>query len=193
MFNFCRPGHFFVHLGLEECAPELLSQEVLIHFKLIRVFIVIGCLISDLLLSSIALNSSFKCSLFVVKRLEHGCKTILPLEVILINEAHQLLEPVLRLQPLLLCLTVSLRFFHKDRLLVLVAILRLIKPNLNGDQVGIHALDHVLSLTFDHFGLIVLIFDFFKSVRGLVQSGCLAINAILDRRFVNLRLLQLSL
>ena len=79
--------------------------------------------------------------------------------MILVNQPHQFLKPVLRLQSLLLRLAVLVSLLLVDRLLVLITILRLVEPDLNGDEVRVHAVDHVLSLAFDHFGLVVLVFD----------------------------------
>ncbi len=56
--NFLSTIHLFFHLCLEECAPELLSQKVFIHLQLITVFVVIGCLVSDLLLAGVSLNTA---------------------------------------------------------------------------------------------------------------------------------------
>ena len=161
-----RPCHFLVHLRLEESAPEFLRQEVLIHLQLIRVFIVIGCLVSDLLLPGIALDSPFQRGLLVVEGLEHRCKPVLPLEVVLVNQAHKLLKTMLSLELLLFGLAVTLGFLHVDGVLVLVAILCLIEANLDGDQVCVHPVDHVLSLAFDHLGLVVLVLDGLKPVEG---------------------------
>ena len=66
LLNLCCSRHLFVHLGLEEGAPELLSKEVLVHLKLVRVLVIICSLIPDLLLPCIALDSSFKSSLLVI-------------------------------------------------------------------------------------------------------------------------------
>ena len=147
-----------------------MRQEILIHFELIGVFIVIGCLVSDLLLSCVSLDSALERRLFIVEGLEHGSKSVFSLEVVLVNESHQLLKSMLCLQSLLLSMAIPFRFFHVNGLLVFVAVLRLVEADLNGDQVGVHPVDHVLSLSLDHFGLIMLIFDGLKSVQGLVQS-----------------------
>ena len=77
---------------------------------------------------------------------------------------------MLCLQSLLLSMAISFRFFHVNGLLVFVAVLRLVEADLNGDQVRVHPVDHVLSLSLDHFGLIMLIFDGLKSIQSLVQS-----------------------
>ena len=90
--------------------------------------------------------------------------------MVLVDESHQLLKTMLCLQSLLLSMAISFRFFHVNGLLVFVAVLRLVEADLNGDQVRVHPVDHVLSLAFDHFGLIMLIFDGLKSIQGLVQS-----------------------
>ena len=50
--------HFLVHLDLEESAPELLSEEVLVHLELVGVLVVVGGLVADLLLASVSLDPS---------------------------------------------------------------------------------------------------------------------------------------
>ena len=113
--------------------------------------------------------------------------------MILVNQPHQLLKPVLRLQSLLLRLAVLVSLLLVDRLFVLITILRLVEPDLNGDEVRVHAVDHVLSLAFDHFGLVVFVFDRLELVEGVVEAVCLAADTVLDGRLVDLRLLQLPL
>ena len=169
LLYFRRARHLLVHLRLKEGAPELLRQKVLIHFELVRVFIVVGRLIADLLLPRVSLDSALERGLFVVEGLEDAGEPILPLEVILVDQPHQLLEPVLRLQSLLLGVPIPLRFFHVYCLFVFIAVLGLVEADLDGNEVGVHAMDHVLSLPFDHFGLIMLIFYGLESVQGLVQ------------------------
>ena len=51
LLDLSRACHLFVHLGLEEGAPELLSKEVLVHLQLIAIFVVVGGLVADLLLA----------------------------------------------------------------------------------------------------------------------------------------------
>ena len=66
LLDFSVSRHLFLHLSFEECAPKLLRQEVLVHLQLIRIFVVICSLVSDLLLSSVALDASFEGSLLVI-------------------------------------------------------------------------------------------------------------------------------
>lgn len=113
--------------------------------------------------------------------------------MILVDQPHQLFKPVLRLQSLLLRLAVLVSLLLVDRLLVLITILRLVESDLNGDEVRVHAVDHVLSLAFDHFGLVVLVLDRLELVEGVVEAICLAADSVLDGCLVDLRLLQLPL
>ena len=71
MLDLCGSGHLFVHLGLEEGAPELLREEVLVHLELVGVLVVIGSLVTDLLLSSVSLDTSLERSLLVIERFEN--------------------------------------------------------------------------------------------------------------------------
>ena len=113
--------------------------------------------------------------------------------MILINKSHQLLKTMLRLQSLLLGLSIFVRLLLVHSLLVLVAVLSLIEPDLNCDQVRVHTMNHVFPLPLDHLGLIMLILDLLQSIHGRVESVGLAAYTIFDRRLLNLRLLQLSL
>lgn len=71
LLDLCGSGHLFVHLGLEEGAPELLCEEVLVHLELVGVLVVIGSLVTDLLLSSVSLDTSLERSLLVIERFEN--------------------------------------------------------------------------------------------------------------------------
>ena len=72
--------------------------------------------------------------------------------MILVNEPHELLKAMLSLLALLLGRSVLVRLFLPASMLILVAVLRFIKSNLNGYQVGLHPLDHVLILSLGHEG-----------------------------------------
>lgn len=63
--------HLSVHLVLEELGPEFLSQEVFVHLELVRVLIVIGSLVPDLLLPRVPLDAPLKGRLLVVEGLQH--------------------------------------------------------------------------------------------------------------------------
>jgi len=91
LLDLSSPRHLFFHLGLQKSTPELLGQEVFIHFELIGVLVVVGCLISDLLLAGISLDASLKGRLLVVKGLQYGSKSVLPLKVVLVNQPHKFL------------------------------------------------------------------------------------------------------
>ena len=122
LFDLCSTGHLFVHLRLEEGAPELLSKEVLVHLQLIAIFVIVGGLVANLLLAKVSLHAPLERRLLIVQRFEDRGKPVLPLEVILVNEPHELLQSVLRLQSCLLSLAVLLRLIHEDLLFVLVTV-----------------------------------------------------------------------
>lgn len=69
LLDLCSSGHLFVHFCLQEASPEFLGQEVLVHLELVGVFVVIGCLISDLLLAGVSLDATLQGSLLVVEGL----------------------------------------------------------------------------------------------------------------------------
>ena len=66
LFDFGISSHFLLHLGFKESAPKLLRQEVFIHLELIRIFVVVCCLVPDLLLPCVALDASLEGSLLVI-------------------------------------------------------------------------------------------------------------------------------
>ena len=51
----------------------------------------------------------------------------------------------------------------------------------------------MLSLSLDHFGLVMLVFDRLELVKGVVEAVCLAADSVFDGCLVDLRLLQLPL
>ena len=193
LFNLCSAGHLFVHLRLEEGAPELLSKEVLIHLQLIAIFVVISGLITDLLLTQITLHTPLECSLLIVQRFEHGGKSVLSLEVILVNKPHELLQSVLRLQPRLLGLPVLFGLIHVYLLLILMAFTLLVEPDLNRYQVRLHAVDHVLVRTLDHQLTVMRVLDIIKLGLRVVETLRLSAGCIFNRSLVALGLLKLTL
>lgn len=134
-----------------------MGKEVFVHLQLVGVFVVIGSLVTDLLLTLVALDTTLEGSLFIVKRLEHGCESVLPLEVVLVNQPHQLLQSVLGLESLLLGLPVFIGLLLINLLLVLEAVLGLIELDLNGNEVGFHASDHMVVRALHQNLLIVLV------------------------------------
>ena len=71
---------------------------------------------------------------------------------------------MLSLESLLLCLTMSLCFFHVDLVLVFVAVLRLIEVDLDGNEVGLHTVDHVFVLPLHHQLVLVGPVDAFEDL-----------------------------
>jgi len=57
LLNLSSTRHILVHLRFEEGSPKLLSEEVFVHFSLILVLVVICSLVSDVLLSSVTLDT----------------------------------------------------------------------------------------------------------------------------------------
>jgi len=81
--------HLLLHLGLEESTPELLSEVVLLHLKLIRVFFLIGSLLSDDLLAFHAVDSALKSILLVLNGFIESGHFLTTLAMILINHQHE--------------------------------------------------------------------------------------------------------
>ena len=133
--NLISPRHLLIHLRLQEGAPEFLRQEVFIHLQLVAILVVAGGLVPNLLLTVVALVSSLKGSFLVIERLQDRSKTILSLEVILIDQSHQLLQSVLGLQTSLLSLPILLGLVHVHLLFVLVTLTERVEVDLNSYQV----------------------------------------------------------
>lgn len=193
LLDFGRSRHLLVHLCLQEGAPELLGQKVFVHLELVRVFVVIGSLVPDLLLAGVSFDAALKGSLLVVKGFQHGRQSVLPLEMVLVNQSHQLFKSVLGLQTFLLGLSVSVRFFLVDLLFILETLLSLIESDLNGNEVGLHAVDHVLVLPLHHHLVVVGLFDLVELVLCRAQTIRFPHHRVFNRILVSLRLLQFSL
>ena len=186
-------GHLSVHFGLQKCRPELLSKEILVHFELIGVLVVVCSLISDLLLASVSLDASLKGSFLVVKGFEHRSESVLSLEVILIDQSHELFKTVLSLLSLLLGLSVSITFFQVNFLLVFKAILRFIELDLNRNQISFHSLHHVSVLSLSHHLFVMLFLDLIESLLGPSKASVELIFLVLDVGLIPFSLLEFSL
>ena len=113
--------------------------------------------------------------------------------MVLIDKPHEFLETVLGLESFLLGLPVLIRLFLVNLLLVLEAVLRFVEADLNGNEVGLHAVSHVLILALDHELVVVSVFYFVKLVLGASQTIGLAHDLVFDVVFFVLRLLKFSL
>lgn len=78
-------------------------------------------------------------------------------------------------------------------LLILVTITLLIKLDLNRDQVGLHAVGHVLIGALCQHLLLVLVLDVIKSDFSVVESTRLPEDLILDVCLIIFGLLKLAL
>jgi hypothetical protein len=115
--------HFLLHFGFQVSRPELLSQEVLLHFKLIWVFLLICGLLRYFLLALHAANSPLKRRLLILNRLIQSAHLLLPLSVVFINHQHERFESVLCLQTLLGRFALLISFFFQNREFRLVTFL----------------------------------------------------------------------
>lgn len=97
------------------------------------------------------------------------------------------------MKPLLLGLPVLVRLFLVDLLLVFVAVLGLVEPDLNGDEVLVHAVDHVFILPLNHHLVRVGVLDPIEPVLGAGKAVGLAEDVILNSVLLVLRLLQFAL
>lgn len=180
LFNLGSSVHLLLHLALEEAAPELLGKQVLVHLEFVGVLVVVGGLVADLLLASVALDASLQGSLLVVKRLQHGGEPILSLEMVLVNQSHQFLQSVLSLEALLLGLSVLVTLLLEDSLLVLVAILGLIETDLDSDQILLHAVNHVLVAALHHHLVLVGVLDPIQGLSRVLQAIGLPEDGVFD-------------
>ena len=90
--------------------------------------------------------------------------------MILVDKPHELLQSVLSLQSSLLSLTVFLSFVSVHLLLVLVAITKLVEPDLNRNEVSLHAVDHMLVGALHHHLPIVSVLDSIEGLLGVVET-----------------------
>ena len=109
--------------------------------------------------------------------------------MVLIDQTHQFLQSVLGLETLLLGLSVLVRFLLVHLLLILETVLSLVEANLDGDQVLLHAMDHVLVATLHHHLVLVCVLDSVKSLPGLAQAISFAEDVIFNGRLFILGLL----
>ena len=94
--------------------------------------------------------------------------------MVLIYESHEFFKSMLGLKSLLFGLSTSFGFFHINLVLVFVAVLVFVEPDLDGYQVGIHAMDHVLVLTLHHVLVLVVRLDTVERVLGVGETSCLS-------------------
>ena len=113
--------------------------------------------------------------------------------MVLVNEPHQFLKTVLGLESFLLGLPVLVRLLLVNLLLVLEAVLRFVEADLNGNEVGLHAMRHMLILALDHHLVVVSVFYFVKLVLGISKTISLAHYLVFNAVLFVLRLLKFSL
>lgn len=113
--------------------------------------------------------------------------------MVLINQSHKLLKTVLCLEPFLFGLPVLVSLFLVNLLFVLEALLCFVEADLNGNEVSLHTVHHVLILALDHELVVICVLNFIKLFLGIAQTSCLAHNLFLDATFFFFCLLELSL
>ena len=109
--------------------------------------------------------------------------------MVLINKSHELLEAVLSLEPLLLCLSVTLGLLSVHLMLVLITILSFIELDLDSDQVLVHSLNHMLVLPLYHHLVFMGVIDAVKDILSIAETSLLGCVLILYRCFICLGLL----
>jgi hypothetical protein len=100
---------------------------------------------------------------------------------------------VLGLESFLLCLPVLIGLFLVNLLLVLKAILSFVEADLNSNEVGLHAVGHMLILALDHHLVVVSVFNLVKFILSAIQTICLAHDFVFDAVLLVLRLVKFSL
>lgn len=112
--------HLLLHLLLQECTPHLLYHEVLLHLDLVGVLVLVCSCLCDLLLPRDPVHAPLQRLLLVADRLVQALYALLPVPLLLVDEVHQLLQLLLRLQTLLLRFTVLLTLLVHDSFLLFV-------------------------------------------------------------------------
>ena len=101
-------GHGF--LASHKRVPELLDVEVLPHFELRGVLVLVGSCLSDLLVPPLSLNPLLHGLLLVANTFLQLVDSLLAVSLLLLNIFHEPLKDGLRLQTLLLNLSLLLLF-----------------------------------------------------------------------------------
>ena len=125
--------HFLFHFCFKETWPKLLSKKVFLHLKLIGIFVLVCCLLCNLLLTLHSLYSSFKSWLFVLNRFVKCRHFLLTLTMILIDNKHESFKTVLSLKTDLCSLSLFFGFFFKNRKLWCIALVLFVYFNLCGN------------------------------------------------------------
>ena len=125
-----------------------MDQELLLHFDLILILVLVGRQLCNLLLSIDTLDAALQCVLFVSARLLKSFDPMLPLDLLGVNVEHDLAQSHVRLVALLLRHTELLILRIRDRLLRLERRLHLLGLQLTRDEILLHTLLHVLILLF---------------------------------------------
>ena len=113
--------------------------------------------------------------------------------MVLINKSHELLEAVLSLEPLLLCLSVTLGLLSVHLMLVLITILSFIELDLDSDQVLVHSLNHMLILPLYHHLVFMGVVDAVKDILSIAETSLLGGILILNSCLISLGLFKFSL
>lgn len=106
--------HLLIHLHLVELGPHLLNHEVFSQFNFILIFVLIGCCFSNLTLPSYTVHSFLEGFFFITDTCLQTKNSLLTLLLLMINILHQIIEPVLRLQLILLRLPLFIKFIRNN-------------------------------------------------------------------------------
>ena len=87
---------------------------------------------------------------------------------------------MLRLQPLLFGLSTPLSFLLVHLVLVLIAFLGLIESYLNGNQVLIHPMNHMLVGALNHHLVLMVSLDSIEGAGSIFETIGLTLKSILD-------------
>ena len=100
---------------------------------------------------------------------------------------------MLSLQSLLFGLSVLVSLLLEDSLLVLKTILSLVEAYLDGDQVSLHAVDHMLVGALHHHLVLVGVLDPIQVVLGLCKPARLLKDRVFNRVLLVFGLLEIPL
>ena len=172
--------HLFLHLALEVGTPQPLHHEVLLHLQLVGVLVLVGRRLCNFLLATHAVHATLQGFFLVVDRLLQGLDPFLALALLLVNLLHEVVQSELCLHPLFLGLAALLTLLVHNAFLLLEGLVELVGLDLNGDQVLLHALDHVHVGPLEHLLEVVLFLDLAEFVVRALDEGSLPEEAVLE-------------
>ena len=153
--------HLFVHLSFHKVVPQLIDVQVVAHLELGGVFAFVGGSFSNLLVFLLALDAALHRLLFVGNASLELDDTLLTVALLLLDILHKAVEDVLGLELLLLGLAGLSLLTVENLTLVPQRGLKVVGLQLAGNEVFVHALEHMQVSAAGHLLLVDLVVGIF--------------------------------